>query len=77
MIGVSDDNTPTPFVILAKGANLCNLLRRLTDTLILRAVKLRDPNAYVWNTLQSKTIAECSAMMLRIVSLVSNRRDAL
>ncbi len=67
MLAFSEDNAATPFIVLADGAYI---KLHMDAALMLRLLKSNygDPNAYLLNFLQSRSIVDCVKQMLRMVS---------
>lgn len=71
MIGYSDDETPTPFILLANGTSstLCALVALSLFILswAFYTVQLRLPEALVLDTIQRADLRTCVNMILRFV----------
>ena len=69
MVGFSDENSATPFIIMEKGNN--DLSADSIQLIQMFVVQLRDMNAFMKKAMLSQDLAACATHMLRMVNISS------
>lgn len=76
MLGFSDEDTPTPFILLSNGECVAVSVFRPAPTMTVGLVKTKTPEAIVQETLRTASLATCMELMLRFVSMIISCVDA-
>ena len=68
MVGYSNDETPTPFILLANGEPFVYVLSSYAAQSVV-SVQTRLPQALLLDALKNANLARCAQVLLQFVSL--------